>query len=74
MIRSDSKQEILMRGGAFASLKWVIPKPTPVAQTADQSLLAASQVGRALQAAIAEFGLPEPSTKKDKTTAQAEAA
>jgi rubrerythrin len=63
-----------MRGGAFASLKWVKPKARARALTVDEQVLATTPVGRALLGAIAEFGLPEPKAKEDKKTPQAEAA
>jgi hypothetical protein len=63
-----------MRGGAFASLKWVKPKARARALTVDEQVLAVTPVGRALLGEVTEFGLPEPKAKEDKKTPQAEAA
>ena len=46
-----------MIGGAYAKLKWVIPKLAE-AMTTDQVMLAATPVGRALREAAAKFGFP----------------
>jgi hypothetical protein len=59
-----------MRGGKFATLKWVKPKKVKRLPT-DLALLAATPVGRALREEIAEVGIPRAG--KVTKTAQAQA-